>query len=194
MLPINSQQFGISKKTKTLGLFIFVYLIVVFVLLVIFTVINIHNGKELNQEKAADEVEIHDKLDVLDNEQELEDILISFAEEHQIYTVVYTIYEDEWSGDYSTLEEYTLDKYEELYSDQRHVLIVYSIPRSQVEDYRSGNIEIPDYYWELVQGGRCDAVLTESVLRVFVHCVSEHMENGDNPGDAFIAGFYAIPY
>lgn len=64
----------------------------------------------------------------------------------------------------------------------------------QADAYRNGDLDIPDYSFELVQGRGCDSVLTRAVDAEIVNCIWEHLEDGDNPGEAIRIAFISIDY
>ena len=132
---------------------------------------------------------VHDNINVIEDDEALTDTLTDFQELTGICPVVYTAYIEEWSKDYSTLESYTFDTYTDNFSDEDHFVIVYSISVNDAVLLENGEIDVPDYYWEAVQGDNTDPLLTESEFSKFAGIVQEELERGSDPGRAFDKAF-----
>lgn len=134
---------------------------------------------------------VNDSIDVIEDEKELEDALEEFNDLTGICPVIYTYYEEDCKGS-SSLEDYTMSEYTGNFHDERHFVIVYTIPEDQAEMAAEGNGFIPDYAWEAVQGDDTDPILTESVFMDFADYVQEKLEDGKDPGEAFTGGFEKV--
>ncbi len=88
-------------------------------------------------------------------ERELTRTLQDFLDLTGITPVVLTDYNSEWQGLYSSLENFAYDRYVNMFSDEKHWLIVYTEPENA-----GGNFN--DWYWEGMQGDDTDPVLTSS--------------------------------
>ena len=97
---------------------------------------------------------IKDDADVIGNEWALQESLKKFMDRTGVTPSVITVFEDEWSDKYTSLEEYAFDRYLAEFNDEMHWLIVYSKPRSYTSD--DGFI---DWKWEGMQGNDTDPVL-----------------------------------
>ena len=140
--------------------------------------------KRLNEEYQAPRNRVIDNIDVIDNDQELEDLLEDYNDLTGICPVVYTMCIEEYENTYADLESFAYFKYVNEYSDEQHVLIVYAIPASQVDDYRAGRIDIPDYEWEWMVGDDTDKIIGSGNEDSFTHDMQRALEDGDNPGEA----------
>ena len=195
----NNKQNRLSELIyKHYGKFVWIFLSVALLISIILIAL-ISNASDNWEEESklneySEQIQIYDDINVIDNEDELLEALYEFADGTDIYTHICTVYDEDWQSDYRSLQSYALDRYDEQISDQRHVLIVYSIPEDQGEAYRNGDLVIPDYSFELVQGSRCDSVLTRSVDAEVVHCIWDHLENGDNPGEAIHIAINSIDF
>ncbi len=134
---------------------------------------------------------VYDEINVIEDDRELEDTLEEFNDITGICPVVYTCYESDCVG-YSSLESYTMQKYTDNYSDERHFVIVYTIPEEQAELLSEGNDFVPDYAWEAVQGDDTDPILTEDYFMGFANHVQMELEKGRDPGEAFTQGFEKV--
>lgn len=132
---------------------------------------------------------VHDDINVIDDEEQLTKSLIDFQELTGICPVIYTAYIDDWTDDYVNLESYTFNVYTSNFSDEDHFVIVYSITKADKARLENGETDVPDYYWEAVQGDNTDPILTESVFKKFADKVQEGLERGSDPGDAFNRAF-----
>jgi hypothetical protein len=135
---------------------------------------------------------VEDKIDVFADDDELEQALEQFEEVSGICPVVYTVYNEDWINEYSDLESYTYSMYVDNYPDEQHFVIVYSIPEDQAEAFASGELDVPDYAWEAVQGDETDPLLTEGTFRHFARKLQERFEDGEDPGKAIAESFEDI--
>ena len=141
---------------------------------------------------ATPDTHIEDSIGVIDNEDELEDVLTDFEDVTGICPVVYTVYDEDWQGGYYDLESYAFDVYVDNYDDEQHFVVVYSIPEDQITDFNSGDLEVPDFAWEAVQGDETDPILTEGMFRHFSNEFHNRLEDGVRPGQAFREAFEVI--
>ena len=132
---------------------------------------------------------VNDYIGVIDNADKLQQTLDDYCDTTGICPVIYTVYDEFWNSDYADLEDYTFATYVNLYSDEQHFVIVYSIPLEQAEGVMDGSITVPDYSWEAVQGDDTDLLITESVFEKFGKTVQNKLEAGEGPGEAFDSAF-----
>ncbi|MBP5180313.1 MAG: hypothetical protein J6127_03385 [Clostridiales bacterium] len=132
---------------------------------------------------------VYDNIDVIDNESELEDALERFNDETGICPLVYTEYTQTCLEHNRDIPDYTFDLYLRECDDEQHFVIVYAIPEDQADAYREGQIDIPDYDWEAVQGDDTDGLLTEGIFDVFSDKVQNNLEGAMDPGEAFADAF-----
>lgn len=135
---------------------------------------------------------IEDNIGVIDNEDDLEEALEEFEDVTGICPVVYTVYDEDWQDGYTDLESYAFDVYVDNYDDEQHFVIVYSIPEDQIADFNSGDLEVPDFSWEAIQGDETDPILTEGMFRHFSKVFHNNLEDGVRPGQAFQEAFEVI--
>lgn len=147
---------------------------------------------KLDPEYKTPDTHIEDSIDVIADEDGLEDVLCEFEDVTGICPVVYTVFDEDWEEGYADLESYTYDVYVDNYDDEQHFVIVYSIPQEQCDAFVSGELDVPDFAWEAVQGNDTDPILTKAAFRHFSNEFHNALENGDNPGDAFAEAFEAI--
>ena len=141
------------------------------------------------REKYSDIPAVYDDIEVISDE----DTLISTLKDYNAITgicpVIYTVYDEDWTGMYADLESYTFDTYVNNYSDEQHFVIVYSIPEIQAGAFKDGTLEVPDYSWEAVQGDETDQLISEGMFRRFGNQVQASLEAGSDPGEAFNDAF-----
>lgn len=135
---------------------------------------------------------IEDSIGVIDNEDDLEDALSDFEDVTGICPVVYTVYDEDWQDGYTDLESYAFDVYVDNYDDEQHFVIVYSIPEDQIADFNSGDLEVPDFSWEAIQGDETDPILTQGMFRRFSKVFHNSLEDGVRPGSALTDAFEVI--
>lgn len=140
-----------------------------------------NSAKKLKENYTRPQTRIIDNIDVIDNDVSLEAALEEYNDTTGICPVIYTMYESEASG-YSSLEKFAYDKYLQLFSDERHYLMVYTIPEEQAEDYKSGELKVPDFNWEIMIGDDTDALYREVLFTSGFH---NQLEAGTPPGVAF---------
>ncbi len=102
-------------------------------------------------------VQVIDDANVMTDqeERELTRTLQDFLDLTGITPVVLTDYNSKWQGFYSSLENYAYDRYLNMFSDEKHWLIVYTEPENPSANFN-------DWYWEGMQGDDTDPVLTSS--------------------------------
>ena len=139
---------------------------------------------------------VHDDIDVIKDDEALTQTLKDYYVLTGICPVVYTVYDEQWSSRnpnldviYEDLETYTYFKYVDNFEDEKHFVIVYSVPMEGQELYEQGKIDVPDYSWEAVQGDDTDPIITESMFKKFSDIVQVNLEKGRDPGKAFEAAF-----
>ena len=136
------------------------------------------------------EAAVHDYADVIGDEASLLYSLEEYQDVTGICPVVYTVYAEDWVYEYDyDLEEYTLDKYIEEFSDEDHFVFVYTLPSYQVEAWKSGQLDVPDFIWQAVQGDNTDAIITEDEFDDFREEVHEELEEGKDPGKVLSSAF-----
>ena len=143
---------------------------------------------------------VHDDIDAIKDDDALTQTLKDYYVLTGICPVVYTVYDEQWSSRnpdldviYEDLETYAYFKYTDNFPDEKHFVIVYSVPMEGQELYEQGKIDVPDYSWEAIQGDDTDPIITESMFKKFSDIVQVNLEKGKDPGVAFDAAFqYAL--
>lgn len=132
---------------------------------------------------------VYDDIGIIDDKDDLIESLMDFQDITGICPVVYTTYDDIWTGQYDDLEDYAYSVYVDNYSDEFHFVIVYSIPESDVPLLKYADIGVADFSWEAIQGDDTDKILTETTFMHFAEKVHLELNRGKNPGKAFAYGF-----
>ena len=148
-----------------------------------------------------DSPKVYDDANVIEDD----DALTEKIEEYYVLTgicpVIYTVNDEEWNfrynenltHSYNDLESYAFFKYTDNFPDEKHFVIVYSVPKQSQRLYEQGQIAVPDYSWEAGQGDDTDLIITETMFERFGKTVQEDLEKGAGPGVAFEDAFeYAV--
>ena len=183
------------QKTK-LSSIIFVGVIGAFFFWVIAYGTHSEAPKKLNSASFY-EPAVYDDRDLIDNDEALAATLNEYYAQTGICSVIYTVYDEDWSDvnpylntTYADLETYAYCTYVDNFSDEQHFVIVYSVPENDAELVKSGKITVPNYSWEAIQGDDTDLILTEGMFRVFGNKVQKDLEAGLGPGQAFDNAFH----
>ena len=148
--------------------------------------------KRLNEEYRTPSSRIYDNIDVIEDDSELEDVLEEFNDLTGICPVVYTMTVQDYNREYVDLESFAYYQYLDMFDDEQHYLVVYAIPEYQVEDYRNGRMDIPDYEVEVVMGDETDNIITDNMKDRFKNDVYESLGDGDRPEEAFESAFKSM--
>lgn len=183
-----------KSKPQKVGLFsvILVYLVSGFVGYGTFMSVGSEIPHKLTPVYKSPADHVEDKIDVFADDEDLEQALGQFEEVSGICPVVYTVYNEDWLDEYADLETYAYSQYVDNYSDEQHFVIVYSIPEDQAEGFASGELDVPDFAWEAIQGDETDPILTEGTFRHFARKLQDRLEEGMDPGKALEASFEEI--
>ena len=98
---------------------------------------------------------ISDYINVLGDTKALENSMMAFYDETGITPAVFTVYNEDWQDNYSSLENYSYDLYVNAFDDEKHWLIVYSQPQEPDSSFN-------DWYWEGMQGDDTSDILTSA--------------------------------
>ena len=79
---------------------------------------------------------ISDYINVFSDTKALENSMMAFYDETGITPAVFTVYNEDWQDNYSSLENYSYDLYVNAFDDEKHWLIVYSQPKERDENYK----------------------------------------------------------
>lgn len=123
---------------------------------------------------------IIDELGVIDNQKELETVLQEFLEKTGVSPAIEIVSEDKWYGNYDDLETYAYSEYLRLFDDEKHWLVVISLPG----DYESQ--DFVDWKWEGMVGDDCypafnsesEDLFTTTIQRYLLRSESETIGEG----------------
>ena len=139
---------------------------------------------------------VYDDAGLIDNDEELTATLTEYYSVTGICPVIYTVFDEDWNGmdpasteSYADLESYAFCTYTDNFIDEQHFVIVYSIPEDQAEPLRNGEITVPDFSWEAVQGDETDPIITEGFFRFWARRLQNDFESGMGTGEAFDKAF-----
>ena len=158
---------------------------------------SIYQDKPRRLNGLYDSPKVHDDANVIEDDDALTEKIEDYYVLTGICPVIYTVYDEEWDCNrnpnlmhsYADLESYCFFKYTDNYADEKHFVIVYSVPKQSQRQYEQGLIDVPDYSWEAVQGDDTDPIITESMFERFGNIVQDDLEKGAGPGIAFEDAF-----
>lgn len=107
------------------------------------------------------QIVIEDRADLFTDSEELQLIehLQSFTDETGIPMMIETLHTSDWHKEYYSLENYALNEYTVLCSDESHWLIVYSVPET--------GESADNWKWESIAGDDTVHIITESKANKF---------------------------
>lgn len=115
---------------------------------------------------------VEDRLGIMEDEDELEDVLWDIYEETGIATSVLVVPNSEWKDDYSDFSKYAYQAYIDYFKhNEKHWLIVYS------EEIKENGFN--DWYWEGMQGYETDDILTEEKANKFNEALHKRLLQRD---------------
>jgi len=125
---------------------------------------------------------ITDTIDVIDNEREVIETLKDFHQKTGICPHILTLSHDDWIR-YDSLENYSLEKYYDMFYDEEHFLLVYSEYYYEDDDYL-------DWAWECIIGDDTIKILSDSKMDKFNDDFYEELSRSSTPlSDDLIAMF-----
>ena len=125
---------------------------------------------------------ITDTIDVIDNERAVTETLRDFHQKTGICPHVLTLSHDDWIR-YDSLENYSLEKYYDMFYDEEHFLLVYSEYYYEDDDYL-------DWSWECIIGDDTVKILSDSKMDKFNDDFYEELSRSSTPlSDDLIAMF-----
>ena len=118
------------------------------------------SGKKPLKQDYNNTIMIEDNLGVIKDENALRSSLGNFRTVTGITPAVLTVNDSDWKNSGKSLEKYAYDRYVNAFSDEKHWLIVYSLPDNVNSDF-------VDWSWEGMQGDDTDLIITERVAEDF---------------------------
>ena len=116
---------------------------------------------------------ITDTIDVIDNERAVTETLRDFHQKTGICPHVLTLSHDDWVR-YDSLENYSLEKYYDMFYDEEHFLLVYSEYYYEDDDYL-------DWSWECIIGDDTIKILSDSKMNKFNDDFYEELSRSSTP-------------
>ena len=140
--------------------------------------------KKLDQDYPKQNVYVYDNISIIEDHESLTEELKAFQDVTGICPVVYTVKDEDWESDYDDLEKYTYDLYVDEYRDEKHFVIVYSIPEDTL-----GDEENYQWSWEACQGDYTDDIITETFFDNFGNRLNREIGEASDPGPALETAF-----
>ncbi len=152
-----------SKFALIFSLAFMIPFVIVSVFLVSMILSMVGPPKKLKPLPEYGNVHIQDNALVFNDEEEIEPSLKSFEDLTGICPYIITVYDSDWQGKYTSLENYAYTLYVNKFPDEQHFLIVYSYPDT---DYISES-DFIDWSWETMVGDDTDNILNGPALSQF---------------------------
>ncbi|MDO5155464.1 MAG: TPM domain-containing protein [Eubacteriales bacterium] len=147
----------------------------VFLLVVLFITVTgyIDTTHKLN-DTTPDVVRIYDEEDFFTDseEQVLSDTLEEYYQQTGVNAVVCAVSNSQWKIHYASLEKYAMEKYYELFSDEKHYLVVFS--NEMLEDGWQ------DWYFETIVGDDTTRAIGPTKESYMVEQIQNQLWNNDN--------------
>ena len=142
------------------------------------------NPKKIKMDYKDTRITITDTANIISNAQEkkIYPVLQEFQDKTGITPVILTIYNEDWTNYYNSLENFAYDYYVNNYKDEKHWLIVYAEP-----DELQPN-EFNNWYWEGMQGDYTDPILTSNKTNSFTKAMHKNILT-DGFGEAIYMTF-----
>ena len=130
------------------------------------------------------EIVIEDRLNVIEDSQQLLEDLTVFYEKTGVTPGVVTVADSDWSEQYNNLEDYAMDQYYALYEDEVHWLIVYSASLDE-----EGKPIFWDWSFEGIIGDDTGDSISLLLCERLTRRIYKNLRNKENPGEAIGEGF-----
>ncbi len=127
-----------------------------------------HNPKKLDTNGLDTQILILDDENLIENREGLKKSLRAFFNETGIIPAVKTLNHDQWNQKYYFLEDYAYHLYKELFTDEKHWLIVYSTDPDLSDDF-------DNWQWEGMQGNDTDPILAEEEQNIFNSTLQKYL-------------------
>ena len=148
--------------------------------------------KKLEENYVRPDSYVIDNIDILDEEDDINEVLEQFNDNTGICPVIYTLYTEDYEGDYVDLESFAYNVYINNWPDEEHYLVVYAVPEDQVVAYKTGELDVPDYAYEIMMGDETDPVIPEEIEETVYNELYERFESGEDPDQVFIKTFESL--
>ncbi len=113
-------------------------------------------------------IEIEDRAGVLESEDEVYGAMSRFYLKTGISPSFVTVNYGDWKKHYVRLETYAYEKYLNMFTDEKHWLIVYSEPEENSDGFN-------DWYFEGMQGDETDSILSDELGNEFTTILYNHL-------------------
>ncbi|MCR5401834.1 MAG: hypothetical protein K6E78_09615 [Treponema sp.] len=153
-------------------------LIIALLFWVLSVVLQIHNPKALDwspEEIASagqETIVIKDDLNLFSDTTGLSQAMSDFYEQTKIRPAIITVKEESWINNYDSLEIYAYELYVNMFEDEKHWLIVYSVPQVMEGEFQ-------DWKWEGMQGKDTDNILSVDASRFFNRHLQKYLLQKD---------------
>ena len=137
----------------------------------------------------SSQIVIEDSQNVIRDEEALSQILSAFYEETGVTPAVKTVSREQWSGNYLSLMDYAMDEYYNLFQDENHWLIVYSM-----ETDPSGNLQKDQWQFEGIIGDDTGPSVNDWLCDQFTEEVHRNLKSMSDPGEAIGQSFQKLQY
>ena len=130
---------------------------------------------------------IDDRLNVIRDEDRFRRTLEQFYDETGVVPAVQTIAQEDWNKSCSSLEDYALREYYELFQDEVHWLIVYSAPADE-----SGKIQLSQWSFEGAIGDDAGPSVNDPLCYQFTRNTYDSLKEMNAPEKAIAGAFKTL--
>ena len=134
----------------------------------------------------SDAPAVYDEINAIKNEEELKSAITEYQKATGICPVIYTVYKDDYTR---TMREVAYDKYVGTFTDEQHFVIIYAVSKEDQAKLNNGEIKVPGFTWEAVQGNETDILMSPAIFKDFASMAHSNLELGVDPGTAFANAF-----
>ena len=129
---------------------------------------------------------VYDEINAIKNKDELTDAITEYQKATGICPVIYTVYKDDYTR---TMKQVAYDKYVGTFTDEQHFVIIYAVSKEDQAKLNNGEIKVPGFTWEAVQGNETDILMSPAIFKDFGSVAHSNLELGVDPGTAFANAF-----
>ena len=156
--------YDVTKDHRSRGRI--VKLIVALIFWVLSVLHSIHNPSELEwtekelEAAGSNTYLINDKADIFKDTSGLAQALEEFYQLTKIRPAIITVEEQSWINNYDSMEVFAYDMYVNIFDDEKHWLLIYSVPPLTDDNFEN-------WKWEGMQGDYTDPILTTDETSAF---------------------------
>ena len=123
-------------------------------------------------------------MQIIGSDIRLRESMDRFLEETGVPPAVITVSEEVWQQTHRNFRSYSKDRYSQLFEDNTHLLIVYTVPESS-----RGSLSPGDWEFECITGDLAEPSINPPLADRFARKIYDLLCEEDGPGQAFCEAF-----